>query len=156
MYSPHKAYPCLARRAIHIMPHPTSLGNSVTQPMVPGGPRPTTARGQSMGRHAVGPTTHPTKPPPPKKNGYRCLPRHAIRIQPHHSSFKDSVKRLMVRGGGHRTTFNRRRVQAVADMLRVSKAENWPLLATPGDSSTASFKPNQGTRREHTVCRGDG
>jgi hypothetical protein len=45
-----------------------SIGNSVMRLMVPGGLRPTTARGPSKGRNAVGSTTHPTiTPPPPKK-----------------------------------------------------------------------------------------
>jgi hypothetical protein len=82
---PHKVYPCSACCAIRIMPHHTSLGHSVTWLMVPGGLRPMTARGQSKGRHVVGPTTHPTIKVPPSPKGYRCLPRHAIQIQPHHT-----------------------------------------------------------------------
>ncbi len=102
MNSPHKAYPYSDHCAIRIMPHHTSLGHSGTRLMVLEGPCLTTARGQSMGRHAVGPTTHPTikKFPPPKK-GYRCSPCRAIRIQLHHTLFNNSVKRLMVPGGGH-------------------------------------------------------
>ncbi len=69
-----KAYPCLARRAIHITPRHTSLGHSVMRLMVPGGPHPMTARGQFKGRHAVSPTTHPTiKNPLPQKGIDACL-----------------------------------------------------------------------------------
>jgi hypothetical protein len=63
--------------------------------MVPGGPRPTMVRGQSKGRHTVGPTTHTTiKNTPPKR-----LPMLALLCDS-----EDSMKRLMVPGVGHQTT----------------------------------------------------
>jgi hypothetical protein len=131
-------YPCSTHRTIHITPCHRFLGHSVMGLLVPGGPHPATARGRSKGRCTVSPTTHPTikKSPPPK--GYRCLPRCTIRIQPHHTLFKDSVTQLMVPGGGHRTMS---RGQSKEDLgggqhvTSASTAENWPPLALSGNST---------------------
>jgi hypothetical protein len=99
-----KAYLCSARHAVCITPRHTSLGHSVTQLMVPGGPRPMTVRGQTKARHGGYPTTHPTIKKIPHHKAYPCSARRAIRITPRHTSLGHCVTQLMVLGGPRPTT----------------------------------------------------